>query len=80
MEQNAGDEKMGRKKSVPTKNVRIHEDVYNKATIVAGYEEKDLALYLSEKLRPIVEEALIQHAQRTVAEAGKSKAAKKSGS
>ncbi len=72
MARSGGDENMGRKKTAPpSKSVRIHEDVYKKAMIVAGYEEKDLTQFLSDLLRPLIEASLIRHAEKTVKSKGK---------
>lgn len=58
---------MGRKKTVkPSRTVRIDDDVASKATIVAGFEGKDLGRYISDLLGPIVEKALLAHARKVV--------------
>ena len=63
----SGDENMGRKKTAPpSKSVRIHEDVYDSAMIVAGYEHQDMTQFLSELLRPIIKELHLKHAEKTV--------------
>jgi hypothetical protein len=67
MKRTIGTETMGRKKSaVPSKAVKIHLDVHEKAVIVAGYEKKDLTKYLSDVLRPIVEASLVKNAEETI--------------
>jgi hypothetical protein len=72
MTRKSGDENMGRKKTAPpSRSVRIHEDVYKNAMIVAGFEEKDLTQFVSEILRPIVEDLLLKYAQKTVRAKGK---------
>ena len=62
---------MGRKKTAPSsKNVRIAEDVYDDAMIVAAFERVDLTKYLSDTLRPIVTAAKLKHSQRMLKEQG----------
>jgi hypothetical protein len=63
----AGDiEIVRRKQSKPTMVVRIDDEVGRMANIVAGFENKPLGVYISEQLGPIVEKALLLHAQKVV--------------
>ncbi len=53
---------MGRKKSAPpSKSVRIHEDIYDNAMILAAIEKKDMTLFLSDLLRPLLSKSLRNH-------------------
>ena len=57
-----GRNNMGRKKSsLPSKSVRVHEDVYDNAMILAAIEKKDLTLYLSDRLRDLLTSDLKTH-------------------
>jgi hypothetical protein len=65
MRKTRGDEIMGRKKTAPpSRAVRIHEDVYKEAMIVAAFEEKDLTRFLSDLLRPMIKSLFNKHVEK----------------
>jgi hypothetical protein len=72
MKRKYGEGTMGRKKkSPPSKSIRIHEDIYDNAMIVAGFEKKDLTQFISEILRPIMENLLVKHSEKAIKNKGK---------
>lgn len=52
-----GTRSMGRKKTaLPSRSIRVHEDVYKDAVVVAAIKETDVMVLISEILRPILKQ------------------------
>lgn len=49
--------------------VKVDADLVRKAKIVAAFKDVSLAEWISEALRPIVEQELLRHSQQTVSKA-----------
>lgn len=64
---------MGRPKKPPTETCRLHSDVAKLARIAAAAVGKQLPDYLSDRLRPLVEQDVQEFAQAVKRDSAKKK-------